>query len=191
MNRIKELREARGLSAADLAEMVGTSQPQITRLERGVRRLTVEWMTRIARALDCRPMDLIASATMAEIATEAARYSPADVASSSKALAAKGLAYYRVTSDSVEQTGIAAGDVVLIDMSEAAVDAVKTGDIVIAELQDLDSRSSKARTVVRQFIAPNLLTTNRRANNIVVSMINEAFEARIRGVLVRDEETPT
>jgi transcriptional regulator with XRE-family HTH domain len=59
-NRIREIREAKGLSQPQLAEKVGTSQPQMDRLEKGQRRLTQEWMQRIAKALKCEPGDLIA-----------------------------------------------------------------------------------------------------------------------------------
>lgn len=40
MPRLREIREARGLSQAKLADLVGASQPQIGRLEKGRRRLT-------------------------------------------------------------------------------------------------------------------------------------------------------
>ena len=189
MNRIRELREARGLSAADLAEKVGTSQPQITRLERGERRLTVDWMQRIAKALDCQPSDLMATATLAEFQEEITPYDPPPLfASSTRALASKGLGYFTIKADSVSQLGIAPGDIVLIDMSQKAVDGVKTGDVVIAQLYHPDPQVMQARTVVRQFIAPNLLVTNRPSNNLVVTMVNEAFEAHIKGVVVADDE---
>lgn len=45
---IKELREKLKLSQADLAEAVGTSQPQIKRLEAGDRKLTKEWAERLS-----------------------------------------------------------------------------------------------------------------------------------------------
>lgn len=58
-NRISELRKARGLTLKRLAELVGTSNQQISHLEKGRRRLTLEWMERIAKALECHPSDLI------------------------------------------------------------------------------------------------------------------------------------
>lgn len=48
MNEIRRLREEKGLSQAQLAEMAGTSQPQIKRLEDGARKLTKEWAERLA-----------------------------------------------------------------------------------------------------------------------------------------------
>lgn len=59
MNKIKEIRELRGLSQARLADLIGTSQPQIDRLEKGQRKLTTDWMARIAAALNCKQSDLL------------------------------------------------------------------------------------------------------------------------------------
>lgn len=58
-NRITYFRKKRGLSMQKLATRVGTSQQQIDRLEKGKRRLTVEWLERLSEALDCSMMDLL------------------------------------------------------------------------------------------------------------------------------------
>jgi phage repressor protein C with HTH and peptisase S24 domain len=58
-NRIREFREAAGLSMQALAERVGTSQQQIYRLERSERKLTVDWMIRIGKALAVDPKELM------------------------------------------------------------------------------------------------------------------------------------
>lgn len=58
-NRIKALRLERGLTLEELAEMVGTSLQQISRLELGERRLSEQWMRPIARALGVSPGDLL------------------------------------------------------------------------------------------------------------------------------------
>lgn len=52
MNRIKQLREERGLTLAQLAEVVGTSHATIQRLEKTKMQLTQGWAERIARALE-------------------------------------------------------------------------------------------------------------------------------------------
>jgi len=57
-NRIREWRERKGLSRAKLGELVGTSLGQIQKLELGERRLTQEWMGKLAAHLDCNPVDL-------------------------------------------------------------------------------------------------------------------------------------
>lgn len=44
---------------AKLAEVTGTSQQQIDRLEKGKRKLSAEWIDVLCKALQCRPMELI------------------------------------------------------------------------------------------------------------------------------------
>ncbi len=58
-NRIKELREERNLSQYDLAERAETTAQQIGRLEKGTRKLTVEWLTRLSKALVVDPEDIL------------------------------------------------------------------------------------------------------------------------------------
>lgn len=58
-NRIRELRMQVGWSQDLLADVVGCSKPQISDLERGNRRLDVEWMRRISKALGVLPADLL------------------------------------------------------------------------------------------------------------------------------------
>lgn len=59
MNRLKELREKAGLSQARLAELAGTSQPQVRRLEASQRKLTKQWADRLAPHLHVRSQDLL------------------------------------------------------------------------------------------------------------------------------------
>lgn len=58
-NRIRVLREARGFSLEALADAAGTSNQQISLLETGKRRLTVDWLLRLASALTCHPWELV------------------------------------------------------------------------------------------------------------------------------------
>lgn len=58
-NRIEELRIACNMSVRDLSEAIGTSRGQIYNLQSGERRLNSDWMKRIAKALDCKPSDLL------------------------------------------------------------------------------------------------------------------------------------
>ena len=62
MNRIRELRHARRLSLVETARLAGTTVQQLSRLELGERRLTVDWMRRIAGALGVRVTDLLPEA---------------------------------------------------------------------------------------------------------------------------------
>ncbi len=61
-NRIRQIREDRGLSQQELADRVGTSNQQISLLERGERQLTANWMERLAKGLDVNPADLLGRA---------------------------------------------------------------------------------------------------------------------------------
>ena len=58
-NRIGHLRNERGWSLADLAKAAGTTKSQIQKLERGDRRLTLDWMERLARGLNVPISDLL------------------------------------------------------------------------------------------------------------------------------------
>lgn len=51
--RVAERRGARGLSQRQLAELCGTTQSAIARLERGGRPPRIDTLLRIAEALDC------------------------------------------------------------------------------------------------------------------------------------------
>ena len=58
-NRIGILRVEKGLSLTDLARLAGTTKAQIQKLERGERRLSLQWMSRLARALGVKMSDLL------------------------------------------------------------------------------------------------------------------------------------
>lgn len=57
-SKIKQVRLAKGLTLQEVADKVGTSYQQIYKLENNKRRLTVEWLERIANALNVAPDDL-------------------------------------------------------------------------------------------------------------------------------------
>lgn len=58
-NKIRAWRSLKGWSMQQLADACGTSRAQIDKLERGERRLTVDWMVRLAKPLGCRPAELL------------------------------------------------------------------------------------------------------------------------------------
>jgi len=58
-NRILELRKSKGMTLAELAKKTASTPQQIGRLEKGERRLTTDWMEKIAHALDIPPEDLM------------------------------------------------------------------------------------------------------------------------------------
>jgi DNA-binding XRE family transcriptional regulator len=61
-NRIRPLRLARKLTLEQVAERIGTSVQQLSRLEKGERRLNEDWMRLIATALGVGPADLLRTA---------------------------------------------------------------------------------------------------------------------------------
>jgi len=58
-NRIAEWRKAKRLSYKGLSDLVGCDPKTIERLEKGYRRLTIDWMARVAGALGVEPKDLL------------------------------------------------------------------------------------------------------------------------------------
>ncbi len=59
-NRIKEMRLKRGLSMAQLANLIGTTAQQINHLEKGSRRLSDMWMERLSVTFEVQPYEIIA-----------------------------------------------------------------------------------------------------------------------------------
>jgi len=59
MSVLKDLRVAKNLTQAGLADLAGTSQPQIRRLENGDRQMTKEWAERLAPHLGVLPSSLL------------------------------------------------------------------------------------------------------------------------------------
>lgn len=57
---IRELREKRGLTQQQLADLLGTSQPQVWRLESGEIPLKKLWIKKLSKALDVHPRKLSA-----------------------------------------------------------------------------------------------------------------------------------
>lgn len=59
MNAIRTMREAMGLTQAELASRVGVTQTAIARYESGVRLPGIQIAARIAQALNCKIDDLM------------------------------------------------------------------------------------------------------------------------------------
>ena len=63
-NNLKRFRLAAGMTQEELAEEVGTSSQEISRLERGDRKLTAEWLTRLGPPLGIAGSELLDDALM-------------------------------------------------------------------------------------------------------------------------------
>lgn len=64
--RIRELREARGMSQADLAKLIGTTGVSVGRYEKEPGRVTMPLLEEISRALNCRVADLLGDGQIIE-----------------------------------------------------------------------------------------------------------------------------
>lgn len=182
MNRIKELREAAGLSAEQLAKAIGTTQPTVTRLENGARQLTEHWMRKLAKALGCQPGDLLATATVAEFQNDVEPFFPEAMQELAAPLKARNLSYFRVKTEAVSLAGAPAGSVRLVDLSDEAIAARKTGDLLIVKVSDGVDRKRTFR-LIRQYVAPRILTTNRPGRNTSFALDEAPFEVEIKGVV--------
>ena len=65
-NKIRELRKQNGLNQQQLADRIGTTGQQVGHLEAGRRKLTQNWMERLADGLDCNPADLLGPAAASQ-----------------------------------------------------------------------------------------------------------------------------
>lgn len=188
MNRIRELREAKGLSADQLAALCipPTSGAQIRRLEVGARNLTEDWMRRIAGALGVNPLDLLENVALAELCNELEATQAKGLGNVSRALLNhRQMRLYRVLVGNLIDSGLAPGKVFLADESTQAVAQMKTGAIAVLELH---ARNNPSRTysVPRVFIEPDLFTTNRPGNNLALKLSDLSIDIKIVGVMVPD-----
>lgn len=58
-NRLREIRLSKDLTLEEVAQKAGTSNQQILRLEKGQRRLTTDWIRRLAKALNVAPSEIV------------------------------------------------------------------------------------------------------------------------------------
>lgn len=70
VNNIKEIRKKRGMTQVQLAKILGVSQGAIQMVESGQRSLDLDWMNKIAKALDCEPWELLPKEMQPNISPE-------------------------------------------------------------------------------------------------------------------------
>lgn len=166
MSRLKKLREMRQMTLEELGDACGTSASQISKLELGKVNLTESWIYRLTTALGVRPSELLedvpsdAAGSLRE--SDAEPFTLTDAPELARLQSGEQF-LWRATTNALDEIGIRAGDVVLVDISTTALDDLRTGDPVIA--QDASQSNAGARTVLRQFIEPDLLITNSATEN--------------------------
>lgn len=127
-NRIRELRELRGMTQSDLAKRLGTSNVSVGRYERESHRVTLTILEQIASALRVSPVDIITSgdARLRETAVHLpilhtnGETMAFDTELAGELGAVDHLEVVRVEDDSMEPT-MRIGDICIIDTSEAQV----------------------------------------------------------------------
>jgi len=163
MNRIREFRQARKLTTYQLAELVGTTQATIHRLETGKRKLTVDWMKRIATALGVKPEDLIAPTIVQQAGDDVMPYQPDDEVVR-HALKGSNRQLWKVVEPSLDYLNINPGDVIVTDASRTKLADLSSGDMVVLQVYDVRDMTHP-RTLLRQYIAPSLFITNSSKTN--------------------------
>lgn len=180
VNRIRQLRLARSLTLQQLADAVGTTTTTISRMEKGEVELVHAKLEAVARQLGCDWLDLVREP---ESPTGFADSAAPFVAPRGHPLAGfagnSHDAMFQAKDDMLDAIGIRAGDIVIFDVSAAAVRGVQTGDVVVAQVYG--EALTAARTVMRQYVAPDLLVANMRHGT--APPINMAdVDAAIKGV---------
>ncbi len=69
-----QIRRLQSIVLQELAELVNSSNQQISQLETGRRRLNVDWLERLSGALECHPMELLYDKVMAKTEQEEASF---------------------------------------------------------------------------------------------------------------------
>jgi transcriptional regulator with XRE-family HTH domain len=167
-NRIRELRLARHMTLAKLAEMVDISHPYLARLESAKRTLSLPIAEKLATAMGVTLGDVLGVDTnsmtpkgvaVAGLREDAQPYVPQQGEAAPKFDKKGTIDMWRITSDALDKAGIKRGDIVYIDISSEAVDNLKPLDCVIAQVFG-DGLLDHKETVLRQFVPPSLLITN-------------------------------
>lgn len=174
-NRIRELREARGMSQADLARLIGTSAVSVGRYEKHAERITLPLLEEIANALRCDALDIITDGeTASGVVKVPIMGTKSNLALDTSIVAGIGrdsdLFAFRVADDAMSPT-LSIGDLCVVDAAIQDVD-----------LDGIFAIKSKDRTIIRR-IALNPVNQQLR-----VSSDNQLYgapiEARPRDIKV-------
>jgi len=97
------------------------------------------------------------------------------------AMAAKNLKVYRILESAVPRAGVQKGDIIAVDQSAEAIAAAGTGQLMLAEVE---MKGASPTLIVRQYVHPDMLITNRVGSNIVISLGEAGLRARLLGVVI-------
>lgn len=195
-NRIRELRKARGMTLEELAEAVEMSASHISRLENGDRELMVPIAKKIAQALDSTASEVlgfgpspplainagfVARTGFGQFTEEFAIYEPPD-GDPMSAFKGPNRYLFKLSTDALEKAGYLPGDIVVVDDSQALCTNPPPLSAVRVRYHLADDFLNP-KTLLRQFVPPRLLVTNRRGGNAAPIDMDED-DAHIVGVIV-------
>lgn len=152
-NRIRELREARGMSQADLAKLIGTSSVSVGRYEKQPDRITLPLLEKIAHALRCKAIDIITDGMVDRVTYIPLMQSSTTVALDDSVTSyighADGLEAAQVMDDAMSPT-LGIGDLCVIDTTIQTVErdgvfAIKSKDRIIIRRISLNPINQQLR----------------------------------------------
>lgn len=134
--KIRKIRKAKGMTLQDVADKIGTTAVTVSRWEREPQRVTVPVLGNLARVLDCRPSELLASSVSDY---QVHPVTPADGSGFNAELIrqlcgvdAENLLFVRAVSDAMAPT-IAPGDFCFVHAgvtpTRAGIFCVRRGDV--------------------------------------------------------------
>ncbi|KAB2918486.1 MAG: helix-turn-helix transcriptional regulator [Hyphomicrobiaceae bacterium] len=188
-NRIRELREAKGLTQEELAERTGISVAHISRMENGKRGVSRENARKIAAALERRAAEVLGlddgKSSAADFKGFREELTPYELGPSDPFAGLKTRNRYLMTvhTDALARMGIRNGDVVVVDGSAEICSNPPALSAVRVQYHYDSKRPGKAVTLMRQFVPPSLLITNSAGRN-ASSIDMETDDAQIVGVIV-------
>lgn len=170
-NRIREIRKAQGLTQEELGERLNMDKWDVSRLERGKTQLKMETATQVAQALGVSLTEIMGVAVAGVVAVQPPGLSdelvvyvggPGDPF---MRLADEHTYPLRVETDALDKIGIQRGDVVIVDGSAKAVEAVRPLEAVRVQFDPDPDDPAFAVSLLRQFVPPSLVITNSSVRN--------------------------
>lgn len=187
--RLREARKQKGMSVRALAELAGVDHTAISRIERGERGMSVEMAEKLANALNESTAHLLGIeqgpvvSPAGQLSEEAEPYSWPDTDQAApiaiKRAARENIVTFLIKSGTLDNIDFRPGDIVFVDIGQAAVDSLKPSQCVVAQHYS----GLSARTIVRQFIPPSMLITNSRTEN-GIGLNLETDDVAIKGVII-------
>lgn len=167
------------MTQTQLAAALGKSEDTIWRLETGRTKLTIDVMHQIAQVLGVAPADLLPQAQISDLVADV----ELDLTAGNsdpliRTLLAEGYSAYKVLTDAVIEAGYTPGMRIVARNRNGA----QAGDCVIAQAER--AWDGKRTLILRQYLPPAILTTNRLRGNVVFNYREPTLAVQIVGVVL-------